>query len=167
MCTYTIRFETSPKVKGPRGHTQWECNLGAVWGEMVTGGGHSRLQESMSVLGVPVMSKPSFISTERAIGEHWRQKLTESMAEAGREEKRPAEEKGDFHEGVPAITVVVDGGWSKRSHKHSYNAKSGVGIMLGKETAPHWRSQQVLCCLCPEHTQREPCLLPKLECFFF
>ncbi len=38
------------------------------------------------------------------------------MAAAGKEEKRLAEERGDFHEVVPAITVVVDGGWSKRSH---------------------------------------------------
>ena len=27
----------------------------------------------------------------------------------------------------------MDGGWSKRSHKHSYNAKSGVAIIIGKE----------------------------------
>ena len=45
-----------------------------------------------------------------------------------------AEERGDYHEGIPALTVVVDGGWSKRSHKHSYNAKSGVGIIIGRET---------------------------------
>ncbi len=32
---------------------------------------------------------------------------------AGKEEKTI--ERGDFHEGVPAITVIVDGGWSKRS----------------------------------------------------
>lgn len=56
------------------------------------------------------------------------------MAETGREEKWLAEERGSYHEGVPAITVVVDGGWSKRSHKHSYNAKSGVAIIIGKET---------------------------------
>ena len=34
----------------------------------------------------------------------------------------------------PTITVIVDGGWSKCTHKHSYNAKSGVGIIIGKET---------------------------------
>ena len=56
------------------------------------------------------------------------------MTEARREEKWLAEERGDYHESIPAITVVVDGGWSKRSHKHSYNAKSGVGIIIGKET---------------------------------
>ena len=88
----------------------------------------------MSVLGVPVLTKPCFISLESNIGECWKQSLLESMSEAGREEKRRAEERGNYHEGVPTITVVVDGGWSKHSHKHSYNAKSGVAIIAGKET---------------------------------
>ena len=56
------------------------------------------------------------------------------MQEAGKKEKRLAEERGDYNEGVPAITVIVDGGWSKRSHPHSYNAKSGVGIIIGQAT---------------------------------
>ena len=126
-CDHTI---TLKKVKGPRGYSRWECNLAAVWGQMSTGQGHSQLEESMSVLGVPVMTKASFISTEREIGEQWKVELQQLMVEAGLEEKRLA----DYHEGVPAITEIVDGGWSKRSHKHSYNAKSGVGIIIGKET---------------------------------
>ena len=133
-CNHTITLETSTKVKGSHSYPQWECNLAAVWGEMTTGGGHSRLKESLSVLGVPVMTKASFISTERGIGERWREELAGAMAEAGREERRLAIERGDFNEGVPAITVIVDGGWSKRTHKHSYNAKSGVAIIIGKET---------------------------------
>lgn len=56
------------------------------------------------------------------------------MVAAGKEEKRLAEEWGDYHEGIPAITVVVDGGWSKCSHKHSYNALSGVAIIMGRAT---------------------------------
>ncbi len=99
---------------------------------MTTGGGSQSIRRS--VMGVPVMTKRSFINIERGIGERWRAKLFDSMAEAGREEKQLAEECGDFHEGIPAITVIVDGGWSKRSHKHSYNAKSGVAIIIGKET---------------------------------
>lgn len=134
VCEHTIVLETSKKVKGPRGYSRWESNLAAVWGQMATGQGHSQLEESMSVVGVPVMTKASFIATERDIGERWKSELQESMAEAGREEKRLAEERGSFHEGVPAITVIVDGGWSKRSHKHSYNAKSGVAIIIGKAT---------------------------------
>ncbi len=88
----------------------------------------------MSALEIPVMTKTSFISTERDIGESWKRMLLTSMAEAGQEEKRIAEERRSFHESVPAITVIVDGGWSKRSHKHSYNAKSGVAIIIGKAT---------------------------------
>ena len=56
------------------------------------------------------------------------------MKKAGEEERQLAIQRDDFHHGVPAITVIVDGGWSKRSHKHSYNAKSGVGIITGKAT---------------------------------
>jgi hypothetical protein len=40
---------------------------------MVTGGGHSQLQESLSVVGVPVMSKASFIHTERDLGDWWKE----------------------------------------------------------------------------------------------
>ena len=61
-CSYTVSLETSCKVKGPRGKRQWECNLAAVWGQMSTGGGHSRLQETMGVLGIPVMAPKNFIS---------------------------------------------------------------------------------------------------------
>ena len=75
------------------------------------------------MIGVPVMFPKQFINTERDIGEWWHIELKQVMVEAGKEEKRLAEERGDFHEGVPVITVIVDGGWSKRSHRHSYNAK--------------------------------------------
>ena len=53
-CDHTIQLETSKKVKGPRGYMRYESNLAAVWGQMATGAGHSQLEESMSVLGVPV-----------------------------------------------------------------------------------------------------------------
>ena len=62
------------------------------------------------------------------------QLLTEKMIAAGEEENKLAMARGDFHQGIPAITVVVDGGWSKRSHKHSYNAKSGVAVIFGQCT---------------------------------
>ena len=50
-------------TRGPCGRSQWERNLAAVRSEMATGGRHSRLEESIGTLGVPVMSKASFIST--------------------------------------------------------------------------------------------------------
>ena len=57
------------------------------------------------------------------------ERLHESMiTEAGYEEGKLPIERKDLHEGVPATTVIVDAGWSKRSHRH---AKSGVGVIIG------------------------------------
>ena len=67
LCSQNI-FATSNKVKGPRAINRWESNLAA---QMVTGGGHSPLKNTMSVLGIPVMAKGSFTPTESDIGE-WR-----------------------------------------------------------------------------------------------
>lgn len=39
---------------------------------------------------------------------------------------------------MPAITVIVDGGWCKRAHKHSYNAKCGVGIIMRLASCYIW-----------------------------
>ena len=54
------------------------------------------------------------------------------MQAAGKQERELAIHQGSFHQGIPAITVVVDAGWSKRTHKHTYNALSGVGVNFGK-----------------------------------
>ena len=156
-CGQVLSLETSHKIKGPNGYQRWESNLAAVWAQMSTGGGHTKLQETMATLGIPAMSKNSFTNTERGIGEWWKQELELSMIEAGREEKRLAEERGDYHEGVPAITVIVDGGWSKRSHGHSYNAKSGVAIVIGYETRKllHIGVRNKYCTACTQGIPKE------------
>ena len=64
-------FPTSSKVASLSGSKRWECNVAAVWGQMATGGGHTPSAEAMTVLGVPVMSKKSFLATEKEIGCKW------------------------------------------------------------------------------------------------
>ena len=51
---------------------------------------------------------------------------TEKMIAAEEEEKKPAMARGDFHQGTPAITVVVDDGWSKQSHSTHTMPKVGL-----------------------------------------
>lgn len=65
-CGTEILFPTSSKVTCRRTNCHREHNLAAIWEKMATGGGFSCLQESMSVLGVPVMTKKSFMATECA-----------------------------------------------------------------------------------------------------
>ena len=54
---------------------------------MSTSGGNAPLYETMSVLGMPVMTKKSFVATEKALGRSWRESLEESMKEAAGEEE--------------------------------------------------------------------------------
>jgi hypothetical protein len=58
--------------------------------------------------------------------QRWLNELNSKMTAAGQEERRLAIERGDVIDGVPFTTVIVDGGWSKRSYGHGFNASSGV-----------------------------------------
>jgi len=51
----------------------------------------------------------------------------EAMSLAAEEEAKLAIENGDVREdGIPMITLIADGAWSKRNYKSNYNALSGV-----------------------------------------
>ena len=84
-CGDKISFSACTKVISPEGNKYWTCNLAAVWGQMATGGGYNKLEESLSVLGLPVMSKRLFIKTEKLIGKWWWNLLEESMQAAGKQ----------------------------------------------------------------------------------
>ena len=105
----------------------------AVLGAMATGGRAATLSSWLSTMGIPSMTKATFTATERLISDALKSTLVEKMVEAGNLERDMAIARGDTHQGIPSITVVADGGWSKRSHKHSYNAKSGVAVIFGHE----------------------------------
>ena len=123
-------------MKKPDGkiRSTYQSNVAAVMGQMSTGGGCNSLEELLCTIGIPSMSKPTFIEIERLLGLSFDQYLGELMLQAGREEKEIAIQNNEYHQGIPAVTVIVDGGWSKRSHKHSFNANSGVGVIFGAAT---------------------------------
>ena len=53
------------------------------------------------------------------------------MIKAGEEEKALAIANNEYRDGIPAITVLCDGGWSERAHKHIFNDMAGVGVIFG------------------------------------
>ena len=132
-CFRVFKLHSSPKLP-VKDSFKYDVNVRAVWGEMVTGGGVSHLNESLATIGVPGMTQTTLTNIEQDIYDWWCVVLDEELEAAAAEEKRLAIARGDFHGGVPAITVVCDGGWSKRSHKHSYNAAGGVAIIIGQAT---------------------------------
>ena len=111
----------------------YENNVAAVMGQMTTGGGFNNLEQLLCIIGIPPLSKPVFVDIER-LGHLFEQYLTKLMFEAGKEERQIAIDNQKYHQIIPCITVIVDAGWSKRSHQHSYNANSGIGMIFGAAT---------------------------------
>ena len=83
----------------------WECNLAAVWGQIATGGGHAPLTESMGILGILSLTKKSFMSIEKWIGQWWWALLEDSLKGASAAEKAIVISNRRYHQGV-----LVDGG---------------------------------------------------------
>ena len=133
-CWKLFSFQTSPQMNNENGTNHFEINVRAVWGECASGGGVWKLNERMCTMGMPGLSQKTFGTLEDTIGQWWQNALANEMLEAGQEERRLAIERSDYHQGIPAISVICDGGWSKRSHKHTYNAPAGVAIIVGAQT---------------------------------
>ena len=146
-CSKIFSICSSPRVDTSNGK-KWTVNLGAVLAQMSTRGGLTRLNTTLAHLDVPGMQKRMYSQLEEFLGIEMMRQLGTSMQEVAEEEKANAVMKNRYHQRVPAITVVVDGGWSKHSHKHSYNAKSGVAWTSYQETTILGHSKQILFCLC-------------------
>ena len=65
-------FATSTKTSGLSGKSYWTNNLAVVWEQMTVGGGFNSLQESLSVLGVSVMTKQSFFIDKERTGDYYK-----------------------------------------------------------------------------------------------
>lgn len=92
------------------------------------------------------------------IFQKWQELLYDDMLQAGKEEKRLAEEAGHISEdGTPYITVVVDGGWSHRSHGHRYSANSGLAVIIGARTKKllYLGVKNKVCSTCDFYSRKE------------
>ena len=102
-------------------------NKAAVWATLSVGSTYKHTEEFLSVLEIPPMSERRFYKLQSELGELWQDELIKNMEEAGKEEHDIAKNLGHVDEdGIPYVTVYLDGGWSKRSYGHTYKASSGV-----------------------------------------
>ena len=131
---FTLVRLISSEITSYNTTNHYTVNIGAALGQIATGGGADHLKEQLACIQVPSLSSPTFINLERTMGAAFEDTVGKQLLAAGQVERRMAIAQGNYHNGVPAITVVVDAGWSKRSHKHSYNANAGVGVIFGAAT---------------------------------
>ncbi|CAG2237024.1 unnamed protein product [Mytilus edulis] len=101
---------------------------------MVTGNGASHLNELLVTMNSPGLRQATFGSIEEEIGQMWHTVLEEEMLAAGAEERRIAIENNNYNEGVPSITIIADGGWSKGPTNTRIMLQ--VGRALNTQTEP-------------------------------
>ena len=122
MCNLTKIISTENMQK-----EEINSNAAAVAGIMKIGCGYSNMEEFLSTLNIPPMSENTFLKEQKTIQEAWETTAMKAMETAAAEEKDFAIERGDIDgNGVPFITVVVDGSWAKRSYRTNYSSLSGV-----------------------------------------
>lgn len=164
-CKQLFTINTSKRLTMNKSK-KWAINVAAVLGQMSTGGGLARLNNALAMMDVPSMSKRLYTATERYLGDEMKQQLVAAMAETAKEEKEHAIANNMLHQDIPAVKVIVDGGWSKRSHKHSYNAKSGVAVIFGHYTKKLLflgvRNKFCSVCAIAENKGQEP---PQHKCY--
>lgn len=118
MCDKTWKHSTESTDK---------VNTSFVWGTVTAGSYYTQAAHITSLMDIPTMSAVTFRRTENKLGKVWREHLTEEIKKAGEEERSIALEKGQVSsDGVPFITVYVDGGWLKRSYGHNFDSSSGM-----------------------------------------
>lgn len=102
-------------------------NLAMVVSSINTGQGFSSLEQFAANLNMPCLSNPKYQKLHEEVGKQMENISWEAMEEAAKEEAKLAYDNGDVNnDGIPMISVVADGAWSKRSYRSNYNALSGV-----------------------------------------
>lgn len=102
-------------------------NLAIVTSTVYNGQGYSNIEQFSACLNMPCMSNPTYQKLHEEVGQKINYIARDATHEAAKEEAKIAYENGDISkDGIPMISVVVDGAWSKRSYRSNYNALSGV-----------------------------------------
>lgn len=106
-------------------------NTAIVMATINSGQGFAQLDTMAAFLNMPSMSNMTYQKLHLNVSNHTNDTAIEAMILAGNEEAEIAKKEGNVNEnGVPLITVIADGAWSKRSYKSGYNALSGVVSIL-------------------------------------
>lgn len=94
-----------------------EVNNLITVGSVATGIGYSQCSELFAFIDMSFMASNTYLRCTEEMAEKISSSLWASLESAAAEKSRLAVQAGDVdNDGVPFITVIVDGAWSKRSY---------------------------------------------------
>jgi len=118
------------------GRHHLDITEGMIVGAYSAGIGYSAWKSLLNCLEVSFVSKKFYLKHENAVGVRLQSLLEEDLTKNIEATKQFAAENGNCVnvDGVsyPTTTVIVDGGWSKRSYGHSFNSNAGVAVIISQ-----------------------------------
>lgn len=160
-------------VSGNGSNETLDLNNALVWGSTLSATGYKATAQFLTVMDVPVASYGLFNKTQAfahkdlvtamyANMKKWAMKEAELALE--NEQTVTINYNGVIQE-YPAITVIVDGGWTKRSYKHSFSSNCGVAVIIGARTQKviYADTRISTCAVCDR--KRDSATVPDHDCF--
>ncbi|KAI8419763.1 hypothetical protein MSG28_008431 [Choristoneura fumiferana] len=131
-------------------HQEMTVSHAAVTGSILIGCGRTNLNELLTSMDLPTLNGRLYNKCHNDVSDWWATAAEHSMKEAAKEEAQIAAECGDTINGIPAITVVADACWSKRSYRTNYSAASGAAAIIGYKTGKvlHMAVKNKYCTIC-------------------
>ncbi len=160
-------------VSGNGSNDTLDLNNALVWGSTVSATGYKATAQFLTAMDIPVASFGLYNKTQAIAHPDFMTAMKANMKKWALEEARLALEnnetvmvnyKGTIHE-YPAITVIVDGGWTKRSYKHSFSSNCGVAVIIGARTQKviYMDTRISTCAVCDR--KRDSSTIPTHECY--
>lgn len=147
--------------------TMMPLNDGAVSGTIAAGTGFSQMKQQLAAMAIPCMSDVTYRIYRQNLVELFEKTAEETMNEAAAVERELAIMEGDTINGVPFITVQVDGSWLKRTYKSGkFDSLSGCAAIIGCRTKKvlYVGVRNKLCHVC-DLAERKNCVPGKHTCY--
>ncbi|XP_045509000.1 uncharacterized protein LOC123704641 isoform X2 [Colias croceus] len=132
MCNQ--KFQINSCETSPDESNDMTINHAALTGAMLIGCGRTNLNELLTAMDLPKLNQKTYNKCHSDVSNWWAVAAETSMKEAAKEEGELAIESGEIIDGIPAIVVVADACWSKRSYRNNYAAASGAAAIIGFKT---------------------------------
>ncbi|XP_061708689.1 uncharacterized protein LOC133518921 isoform X1 [Cydia pomonella] len=104
-----------------------KLNKSFVWGTLTAGSYYTQAAHITNLMDIPTLSANKFRKIEKTLGDVWKDHLSDEIKKNGEQERAIAIQKNNVDEnGIPYVSVYVDGGWPKRSYGHDFSSPSGM-----------------------------------------
>ncbi|KAF5293159.1 hypothetical protein FQR65_LT20153 [Abscondita terminalis] len=100
------------------GHNSDQMNSSLVLGTITAGIGYAQINELFAAINIPLLSNKTYLKHQNTLAVLINKQLQKEATIAAQEEANQAILNGDISEnGIPIISVIIDGTWNKLSYR--------------------------------------------------